>query len=77
MADKVICEIFIAMNEEGDWIVTDQEEEALSKLAEDQGGYLGRVVKIKVKMTPPVMTEAEVEVSDEAGKTQEVETEAA
>ena len=53
MAEKVTCEIFIAMNEDGNWIVESEESEALSKLAEDQGGYHARVVKITVKMTPP------------------------
>lgn len=74
---KKTCEIFIAMNEDGDWIVTDEESTALEKLAEDQGGYHARVVKLTVKMSPPVMTEAEVEVSDEAGETKAIETEAA
>lgn len=67
MADKIDCELWIAMNEGGDWIVISDESEALSELGEQQGGYQARVVKITVKMSPPVMSEAEVTVPDEAG----------
>jgi hypothetical protein len=69
--EKKSCEIFIAMNEDGDWVVVTDESEALSKLAEDEGGYHARVVKIIVNMAPPVMTEVEVEVANEAGSTVE------
>jgi hypothetical protein len=74
---KTTCEIYLAMNEDGDWIVTHDESEALSKLAEDAGGYQARVVKLTVKIAPPVMTEAEIDVPGEAGETTEIETEAA
>jgi hypothetical protein len=77
MTDKVTCEIFIAMNEDGGWIVCTDDSEALSNLAESEGGYHARVVKLTVKMTPPAMTEAEVDVPDEAGETKEIEAEAA
>jgi hypothetical protein len=71
---KIRCEIFIAMNEDGEYIVHTDESEVLNKLGEDEGGYQARVVKITVKMAPPQMTEAEVEVPDEAGETKELET---
>jgi hypothetical protein len=74
---KVTCEIFLAMNEDGDWIVETDESEALSKLAEDQGGYHARVVKIAVKMTPPMMTAASVDVPDEVSETTRIEAAAA
>jgi hypothetical protein len=77
MTDKKTCEIYVAMNEDGDWIVETDESEALSKLAEDCGGYHARVVKLTVKMAPPKMAEAVVEVPDEAGQTVGIETEAA
>jgi hypothetical protein len=75
MTDKKTIEVFIAMNEDGDWIVEPDESDALSKLAEDVGGYHARVVKLTVKMAPPKMTEATVDVPDEAGQT--LETKAA
>jgi hypothetical protein len=74
---KIDCEIYIAMNEDGGWIVTSDDSEALSTLAENEGGWLARVVKVTVKMTPPVIAEATVDVPDEAGETKEIETEAA
>ena len=72
--NKVSCEIFLAINEDGDWIVTTDESEALSKLAEDQGGYQGRVVKIVAKMAPPALIETTIDVPDEAGTTAELST---
>lgn len=77
MSEKIRCEIFIAMNEDGDWVVLDDESEAINQLSENAGGYHARVVKVTVKMAPPKMTEAEVEVSDEAGETKQIEVEAA
>jgi hypothetical protein len=74
MTNRVNCEIFIAMNEEGDWIVTHDESDALNQLSNDVGGYQARVVKVTVTMAPPVMAEAEIEIPEEAGK--EVETKA-
>jgi hypothetical protein len=68
MSNKVTCEIFVAMHEDGGWIVTNDESDAASKLFEDEGGYHCRVVKIIVKMAPPVMAEATVEVPDDAGR---------
>lgn len=61
------CEIYLAMNEDGDWIVTDEETEALNVLSDARGGSLARVVKVTVKMTPPVMAEATVTVPDDVG----------
>ena len=71
--EKTTVEIFIAMNEDGDFVVVKDESEALELLASDCGGYLARVVKITVNMAPPVMAEAKVEVPDEAGETKEIE----
>jgi hexokinase len=71
--EKTTVEIFIAMNENGDFIMIKEESEALEILALDCGGYHARVVKVTVKMAPPVMTETEVEVPDEAGETTKVE----
>lgn len=75
--EKIEFELFIAMNEDGDRVVTEEESEALNKLAEECGGYCARVVKIKVKMAPPVITEVAVDVPDDAGETTEFEATAA
>jgi hypothetical protein len=64
MGTVVTCEILIAMNEDGDYVVVTEESEALSKLAEYCGGYHARVVKLNVTMTPPAMTVANIAVPD-------------
>jgi len=71
--EKTTVEIFIAMNEDGDFVVVKEESEALEQLASDCGGYQARVVKLTVKMSPPQATEATVNVPDEAGETKEIE----
>lgn len=63
----VTCEIWIAMNEDGDWVVVDDESAALEQLASDRGGWRARVVKVNVKMTPPKRVETDVTVADETG----------
>lgn len=68
----VTCEIYIAMNEERDWIVCSDESEALSTLASDCGGYHARVVKVTVRMSPPVIAEAAVDIPDDAGTKVEI-----
>jgi hypothetical protein len=68
-------ELFVAINEDSGWVVCTDESEALEKLAEDEGGYHARVVKLIVKMSPPIMTEAEITVPDEAGRNVQVESE--
>jgi hypothetical protein len=60
------CEIRIAMNEDGDWVVCTADDNALEQLANEVGGALARVVAITVRMSPPVMTEASVTVPDAA-----------
>jgi hypothetical protein len=74
MTDKTTCELYIAMNEDGGWIVTADESEAMYRLNEEEGGYQCRIIKIVVKMTPPVIPAALVDVPDSSGTT--VETEA-
>jgi hypothetical protein len=75
MSEKIECSVFIAMNEDGDFVVVTDESDALMKLSEDVGGYCARIVKVVVKMTPPTVTETTVNVPDEAGKTAKVEAE--
>jgi hypothetical protein len=70
--EKTTVEIFIAMNEDGDFVVVKYESEALEQLASDCGHH-ARVVKLTVKMSPPQATEATVDVPDEAGETTEIE----
>jgi len=71
--EKTTVEIFIAMNEDGDFVVVKEESEAMEQIYSDCGGYIARVVKITVKMAPPVITVVEAVVPDEAGVTKEIE----
>jgi hypothetical protein len=62
------CEIRIAMNEDGDWVVCTADDNALDQLSGEVGGFMARVVAITVRMSPPVMSEASVTIPDEAGE---------
>jgi hypothetical protein len=72
MAEKVLVTCFVAMNEEGSYVVVTDESEAMLKLGEDEGGSLARVVKVSLMMAPPEMTEVKGEVPDEAGEVGEL-----
>lgn len=63
----VDVELFVAMNEEGDWVVVTEESEALTELGEQQGGYHARVVKVTVKMSPPRMDETTLMIPESSG----------
>lgn len=73
MSEMIECEIYLAMNEDGGWIVTEDEADALNELGAQQGNNIGRVVKLVVKMTPPQAQEIIVQVPDTAGETATVE----
>jgi hypothetical protein len=68
MPDKVTCEIYSGINEEGNWIITGEESSALADLAEFQGGYHAKVVKLTVKIA--------TNVHDDAGETLRLEVSA-
>jgi hypothetical protein len=72
---KVLAEVYIAMNEEGEFEVGTTEEEASQRLVENTSGYSCRLVKINAEMTPPAPIEADVDISDEAGTTIAIENE--
>lgn len=72
MPNMIDVELWIAMNEDGDWIVNSDESEAIPNLLTDFGGCSARVIKVTVQMAPPVIPEVSVAVPDEAGKTVEV-----
>jgi hypothetical protein len=73
MTDQIEIEIFVAMNEDGGWVVATDEADAATQLDENEGGCHRRIVMIKVKMTPPQITEASIVVPDEAGNTVDAE----
>ena len=63
---KTTIELFLAINEDGGWIVCKDESDALNDLAEQEGGYAARVVKLNVSVSLPTITETDVDVADEA-----------
>jgi hypothetical protein len=66
----VLAEVYIAMNEEGEYEVGTTEEEAGERLMDNHGGYMSRIVRLPVRMTPPKAMEAPaVDIPDEAGTT--------
>jgi hypothetical protein len=60
-------EVWIAMNETGDYVVAKDEDEAVDLFNEECGG-IGRMIRLKVMMSPPEVTEIDIEVPDDAGR---------
>lgn len=77
MPEKKTCEIFLVINEDGDYSVGEDIDVAVERHNEDWGGNMRRVVKLVVKVAAPIVTETEVDVADDAGETAKVEVEAA
>jgi len=70
----VQVEVYIARNEKGENEVGTTKEEAGERLADCHGGYMSRIVKLPVRMTPPKAMEAPaVDIPDEAGTTIAIE----
>jgi hypothetical protein len=67
-------EVWIAMNEDGDYEVAKDEDEVVDLWNENVGGLSRRLVRLRVRMSAPVVTEADVNVREEAGQTVNVET---
>jgi hypothetical protein len=72
MSDPI--EVWIAMNESGEYEVGPDEDAALECFDDSIGGSMRRLVRLKVVMNPPDVTEVDVTTPDEAGQTVKVET---
>ena len=72
MAKKIAVEVFITMDEDGNYRVYSDESDVDFR---DTGGNVVRCVKIKVLLTPPAEIEdgPTVDVPDAAGAATEVE----
>jgi len=68
-------EVFLAMNEDGDFEIGTDAEEAADRLAGNCGGYQCRIVRIGGWMHPPMMAEMVIEVP--ADSSLEIKTDAA
>jgi hypothetical protein len=66
-------EVWIAMNEDGDYEVAKDEDDVVDLWNENVGGLSRRLVKLRVTMSAPVVTEADVNVPEEAGQTVNIE----
>jgi hypothetical protein len=66
----IAVEVWIAMNESGEYGLGIDAEEASENLTANLGGLSIRLVKIMVKMTPPTHVDTDVNVPDAAGTVQ-------
>lgn len=73
MTTKTECTIYLAINEDGDYAVHADEVDAVDLLHEDHSDSMCRVVKLTVKIAPPALIEASVDVPDETGETVAIE----
>jgi len=65
----VEIEVWIAMNEAGDYEVGCDEHSAIDRLEGDGGGVSRRLVQLRVTMSAPAVMSADVTVPEEAGQT--------
>jgi hypothetical protein len=73
MTDKITCEIFIAINQDSCYEVGTNEEDALDRLGDNYTSLQVRIVKITANIAAPTITEAEIDIRDDAGRTEAVE----
>lgn len=62
-----LVELWVAMNEHGDWVVVTEESDALNELAAERGGSVARLIKVSLDMTAPTIDEVNVTVADKVG----------
>jgi hypothetical protein len=76
--EKSNFNIWLAVNEDGEGAVSmDGASDARETLEEESGSAASRTVKLTATMDLSEVTAVEIEVSDEAGETQQVEEEEA
>lgn len=76
MSEKKTCEIYLAINEEGDYSVHVDADGVAEQMNEDCGGACRRVIKLIVNVTPPTLDEVEIDVIETAGAIEKIEVEA-
>jgi len=57
-------EIYLAINENGEWEVASSSEDATSNLADNYGWEAIRVIKLNVAASLPVVSEIDVDVPE-------------
>jgi hypothetical protein len=71
MSDPI--EVWIVMNEDGDYEVGPDQDTAVERFDESKAGSMRRLVQLKVSMSAPSVTEVDVALPDEAGQIVNVE----
>jgi hypothetical protein len=75
MATKKTCEVWMIVDDDGNYEVGADRSDAGERFDDNIGGTgPRRVVRIDVKITPPQVEDAEIDVADEAGE--QIETKA-
>jgi hypothetical protein len=62
-------EVWIAMNEDGEYVVAKDEDDAVDLFNDECGGISRRMIRLRVTMAPPEVAEIDVDVPHEAGAT--------
>jgi hypothetical protein len=71
--NRISLELWVAVNEKGDYDVGTTEEQAATRLTENQDAHC-RMVKLVVLVTPPSTTEAAIEIPDDVGHAVDINT---
>jgi hypothetical protein len=69
------CEFYLAINEDGGFVVCKDEEDALSKLGEDEGGYYGAVYKFTATVPAAGPRNFKIEIPEETEEKIELKAE--
>ncbi len=72
--NRIPLEVWVAVNEKGDYEVGTTEEQAATRSTENQDGCHCRIVKLVVLVTPPATTEVAIEVPDDIGHVVDIST---
>lgn len=76
MTDKITCELFLCINEDGNWTVGTDAGDTAEELADGYGCVCIRTVKLIARIAPPDTEEAKVDIPDDVGSTVEASAEA-
>ena len=75
--EKFDCQFYLAINEDGAFVVCADEEDALSKLGEDHGGYHTQVYEITLKVAGARPLVISADVPEPKGEPAELEVKVA
>lgn len=75
MTDKIKCEIMVAVNDDGHFVVCKDDTDVVELMNDEYGGCAIRVLKLNVHVTPPTPIEVNVNIAAEAGETIQVDQE--